>query len=165
MMNVAEQDLLREVLDGDLGDLDEDALVALHTHAHRARNKYSKLYRRRSAARVQADKSRAKARPPISAPPTRPRSSRTPLAKVSRQLARAARASAEELKHERLAAAHDAKKPKRPAEPPSTPRHARRRKRKRRTGASKRGSAPARAATRRGKPSEPSRRGRRALGR
>jgi hypothetical protein len=150
MMNDVEQHLLRDIHDGDLGALDEDALVDLHARVRRARNKYSKLYRRRSAAKVQADKSRAKASAANQRTARKAETFEDALAKVSRQLARAAAARAEELKQERLAAARGAKKPKadgRSNHAESTALASE--KRKRRTGASKRRSAQARAATRR----------------
>jgi hypothetical protein len=46
-----------------LADLDEDALVELHTRVRRARNKYVKLYRRQASARVAEKGGRGKARP------------------------------------------------------------------------------------------------------
>src|SRR5689334_1401677 len=42
----AELLLIRETERDQLADLDEDALVELHTRVRRARNKYVKLYRR-----------------------------------------------------------------------------------------------------------------------
>ena len=138
MMNDVEQELLRDIYDGDLAALDEDALVDLHGRVRRARNKYSKLYRRRSADRVTADRSRAKASTVNQRTARKAEIFEDALAKVSRQLARAARTSAEQLKQERLAAARGDKKA--PASSKT--------KKKRRTGASKRASAQARAATR-----------------
>jgi hypothetical protein len=151
MMNDAEQELLRDIFERYLADLHEDDLVDLHTRVRRARNKYSKLYRRRSAAKVQADKGRAKASAANQRTARKAEIFEDALAKVSRQLARAARASAEELKAERLAAAGGAEKPnagRHPERAGSTALATE--KRKRRTGASKRSRAQARAATRRG---------------
>jgi len=61
MLNDAEQQLLRACSPAKLRKLDEDALVELHTRVRRARNKYSKLYRRRAGERVRKDRGRAKA--------------------------------------------------------------------------------------------------------
>ena len=59
MLNDAEQGLLRDCAPAKLRKLDEDALVELHTRVRRARNKYSKLYRRRASERVRKDRGRA----------------------------------------------------------------------------------------------------------
>ena len=64
MLNDAEQQLLRDCTPAKLRKLDEDALVELHTRVRRARNKYSKLYRRRARERVHKDRGRAKAAVP-----------------------------------------------------------------------------------------------------
>jgi len=155
MMNPAEQALVREVYDGDLTALDEDALIDLHTRVRRARNKYSKLYRRRSSAKVQADKSRAKASAANSRTARKAEVFEDALAKVSRRLARVARDESEALKQERLAAARGVKasgpaKGGRKGNGNKGAKGAASEQRKRRTGASKRSSAQARAATRRG---------------
>lgn len=151
MMNPAEQALVREVYDGDLAALDEDALIDLHTRVRRARNKYSKLYRRRSAAKVKADKGRAKASAANSRTARKAEVFEDALAKVSRRLARVARDESEALKQERLAAARGVKGsgPAKGA-PKGKGTKGAAAQRKRRTGASKRSSAQARAATRRG---------------
>lgn len=154
MMNPAEQALVREVYDGDLTALDEDELLDLHTRVRRARNKYSKLYRRRSAAKVKADKGRAKASAANSRTARKAEVFEDALAKVSRRLARVAREESEALKQERLAAAR-AVKGSGPAKGAPKGKGTKGAKgaaaqRKRRTGASKRSSAQARAATRRG---------------
>ncbi len=151
MMNESEQQLLREVLDGDLSRLDEDELVDLHTRVRRARTKYSKLYRRRAAARVAKDKSRGKASAANARTARKAEVFEDALATVSRQLARAAKASAEQLKAERLAAARGQAKPAQKAgkKARSASKALPAAKRKRRTGATKRASAQARAATRR----------------
>ena len=61
MLNETEQALLRAVQPRELKRLDEDALTALHDRIRRARNKYSKLYRRRASDRVASDRSRSRA--------------------------------------------------------------------------------------------------------
>ena len=50
MLNETEQALLRAVQPRELKRLDEDALTELHDRIRRARNKYSKLYRRARAS-------------------------------------------------------------------------------------------------------------------
>jgi hypothetical protein len=158
MMNEAEQEMLREIYDGDLSVLDEDDLVALHGRVRRARTKYTKLYRRRAAARVSKDGSRAKASPANARTARKAEVFEDALARVSRQLARACRASAEELKRERLAAARGEAKPK----PRSTASKASAalptEKAKRRTGATKRASAQAGAEPRRALAARPAKR-------
>lgn len=105
MLSDADQALLREAEPKALARLDEDGLVALHDRIRRARNKYSKLYRRRAAARVTADASRAKAHVANARTIAKAEVFEEALATVSRHLAKAAAASARELKAERLAAA------------------------------------------------------------
>lgn len=101
----AERLLIQETERDQMADLDEDALVALHTRVRRARDKYVGLYRRSSAGRVTTVGGRGKAY----AKGTRDRGKaevfEDALARVSRRLAAAARASAVELKKERLAEA------------------------------------------------------------
>ena len=162
MMNDVEQELLRDIFDGDLADLPEDDLVDLHNRVRRARNKYSKLYRRRSAAKVQADKGRAKASAANRRTARKAEIFEDALAKVSRQLARAARASAEDLKAARLAAARGARS-RTPAGTPSAPSPGRSPRRSarpapvRRSAAAPRRGPPPAAATPSGPPStEPS---------
>ena len=55
MLNESEQALLREIEPRKLRKLDEDELVAVHQRVRRARNKYSKNYRRGAAAQVAKD--------------------------------------------------------------------------------------------------------------
>lgn len=149
MMNDAEQELVRDVYDGDLRTLDEDALLDLHTRVRRARTKYSKLYRRQAAAKVASDKSRGKASAANQRTARKAEIFEDALAKVSNQLARVARAQAAELKQERLAAARAAKGTSSPSASKTEPtKKLAAANTKRRTGASKRSSAQARAATR-----------------
>lgn len=105
MLNDAEQALLREVEPRALDRLDEDALAELHDRIRRARNKYSKLYRRRASAQVDADAARGKASDKHARTAAKAEAFEEALATVSQRLARAARASAAELRDERLAAA------------------------------------------------------------
>jgi hypothetical protein len=103
MLNETERALLRET--DDLGGLDEDALAALHDRVRRARNKYSKLYRRRAAAQVDADASRSRAHAAHARAAAKAELFEVALAKVSSRLAAEAKAAAAALKKERLDAA------------------------------------------------------------
>jgi hypothetical protein len=111
MLNETEQELLRAVEPRELKRLDEDALAALHDRIRRARNKYSKLYRRRAAERVASDRSRSRASAANAKAARKAEGFEDALAKVSHRLAQVAAASAEELKTERLAAARRAPAP------------------------------------------------------
>lgn len=109
MLNSTEQALLRDAEPKALDDLDEDALSELHDRIRRARNKYSKLYRRRAAAEVKSAGARAKGHARHVRTAAKAEAFEDALARVSRHLARAAKASATELRAERLAAAGRAK--------------------------------------------------------
>jgi hypothetical protein len=155
----ADLDLLRETEPPRLRKLDEDDLIALHARVRRARNKYSKLYRRRSSAKVSSDKSRARASAVNQRTARKAEVFEDALARVSRHLAKAARVSADQLKQDRLAAARGQKGSGKPAKgaKASKGKGAGRAeakgssaaKKKRRTPISKRSSASARATTRR----------------
>ncbi len=158
MMNAGERDLLRAVYGRKLGGLDEEELVELHNRVRRARNKYSKLYRRQSAARVKKDKSRGKASSANTRTALKAEVFEDALATVSRRLARVAWQTSDQLKKERLKAARDARSPKgsasksgkAKAKAKASGKALPREKKKQRTGASERASAQARAATRKG---------------
>jgi hypothetical protein len=105
MLNDAEQALLRASEAREIKGLDEDALAALHDRVRRARNKYSKLYRRRASAQVVSDRARARAHAANVRAARKAELFEDALARVSRRLAKVAEASAEQLKAERLAAA------------------------------------------------------------
>jgi hypothetical protein len=105
MLNETEQALLRAVQPRELKRLDEDELTELHDRIRRARNKYSKLYRRRASDRVASDRSRGRASAANAKAARKAEGFEDALAKVSERLARVAAAAAEELKAERLAAA------------------------------------------------------------
>ncbi|MEV4618299.1 hypothetical protein AB0J74_06205 [Asanoa sp. NPDC049573] len=107
-MTEAEQMLVRETAGEELAPLDEDELVALHTRVRRARDKYTKLYRRQSAERVRSTGARGKAYPRGSRDRDKAEVFEAALARVSRRLAAAARAAARELKAERIAEARAA---------------------------------------------------------
>ncbi len=100
-----ERQLVSETEPARLRGLDEDALAELHLRVRRARDKHVTNHRREVAQQVAATKSRSVA----SAPPRRSASKaeifEAALARVSTQLAKAARQSAAELRAERLAAA------------------------------------------------------------
>jgi hypothetical protein len=88
-----------------LAELDEDELVELHTRVRRARSKYSKLHRRQASAQVRSDRGRGKAAAKNPRSAAKAEVFEDALARVSRSLAAAAKASAAELKAERLAMA------------------------------------------------------------
>ncbi|WP_433462778.1 hypothetical protein [Spirillospora sp. CA-128828] len=110
-LNEPELALVRETETAVLSDLTEDGLADLHTRIRRARNKYSKLYRRTASTRVEEFGGRGKARPKNQRDAQKAEVFEDALARVSWYLARAARRSAAELKAERLAAAGPARTP------------------------------------------------------
>jgi len=114
MLNEAEKELLRDAEPHNLGKLDEDELLALHDRIRRARNKYSKLYRRRAGEQVETDSARAKASGQHARTRRKAEAFEDALARVSRSLATAAKASAAALKAERLAAARGEEPPAKP---------------------------------------------------
>ncbi|HEX6683391.1 MAG TPA: hypothetical protein VF062_11375 [Candidatus Limnocylindrales bacterium] len=134
-LTATERSLVRETEREQLAELDEDALVALHTRVRRARDKYVTLYRRQSAARIGPAGGRGKAY----AKGTRDRGKaevfEDALARVSRRLAAEARASAQALKAERLAEARAARNTDVPASKrkPARPRDSQRSDRRPRT--------------------------------
>jgi hypothetical protein len=161
MLNDTEQELLRLTEADALKELDEDALIDLHTRVRRARTKYTKLYRRRAAAQVSADATRGRASKVNQRTALKAEVFEDALARVSRRLARVAWISADRLREERLQAARAAKrkaasakenakkgkgkgsgKGPKGAKPASADK-------KLRSGSSKRDAAAARAATRR----------------
>lgn len=155
MLNETEKALLREVEPRRLEGLDEDELAALHDRIRRARNKYSKLYRRRAAEHVTANATRAKAHAAHARTVAKAEAFEEALAAVSQRLARVARASAAALRKERIAAARGGTGASaetvrdagaRKAAPPAGTSRA---KAKRRTPATKKASASSRASTRR----------------
>jgi hypothetical protein len=77
----------------------------LHKRVRRARNKYVERYRREAAANVADKAGRGKARPKGKHNAAKAEVFEDALSRVSRQLAAAARRSAQELRAERLAAA------------------------------------------------------------
>ncbi|BBZ33050.1 hypothetical protein [Mycolicibacterium confluentis] len=113
--------LVRETAPEELGGLDEDALLDLHARVRRARNKHVGVYRRDAAVRVSAKGARGQARPANARNAARAEIFEESLARVSRQVAAAARQSAKELKEERLAQARQEAAPAASAaKPPRT---------------------------------------------
>lgn len=97
--------LVRETEPAAMEELDEDALLELHTRVRRARTKYTKLYRRQAAARVSDVGGRGKARPQNRRNAEKAEVFEEALARVSKRVDVVARRAAAELKAERLAAA------------------------------------------------------------
>lgn len=109
MLNDTEKALLRAVEPKKLDKLDEDGLSDLHDKVRRARRKYSKLYRRRAASEVVSSGSRSKGHDRHARTLIKAEAFEEALEIVSRKLAAAAKASAADLKEERLAAARAGK--------------------------------------------------------
>jgi hypothetical protein len=152
MLTETEKRLLLDTEAAALRDLDEDDLVTLHDRVRRARNKYSKLYRRRARERVAEDATRGRAHAVNVRTARKAEAFEDALARVSRQLGRVAAAMAKQLKTERLQAAQRQvpQRPKpRPAARRATPKGTSSGHEQRRTPVRKRASAQARAATRR----------------
>ena len=103
LFSAKEQTLLVATEAARLKDLSEDELDELLTMVRRERNKYSKLYRRQSSASVAAASSRAGTSTSNQRTRRKAEIFEDTLARVSRALSVAARASANELKRERVA--------------------------------------------------------------
>ena len=116
--------LVKETEPGALAGLSEDDLIDLHARVRRARTKYVTNYRRAGSAKVSGTGGRGKARQQNTRNRDRAEVFEDALARVSRALASAAKASAAELKSERLAAAAAAKAGGDPAAPAPTRRGA-----------------------------------------
>ena len=97
--------LVRSTEPAELAGLDEDELLELHDRIRRARTKYVKQYRRGAATSVAERGGRGHAFPRNQRARDKAEVFETALARVSRSLASAARASSAALKAERLAAA------------------------------------------------------------
>jgi len=104
-LNTAQADLVRETERDRLAALSEDELLALHARVRRARNKHVGLYRRQGAARVAEKGARGFARPANRTNAERAEVFELALARVSARIGVVAKAAAQELKDERLAAA------------------------------------------------------------
>jgi hypothetical protein len=117
-----EQALVYETGREQLADLAEDDLVELHTRVRRMRDKYVSVYRRSSAARVGDQGARGYAYPKGTRDRAKAEVFEDALARVSRRLAAAARASAQALRAERLAEARAMRNAEVPAtEKPAPP--------------------------------------------
>src|SRR5262245_38292108 len=149
MLTETEKQLLLSTQPAALRDLDEDDLATLHDRVRRARNKYSQLYRRRARERVTRDATRGRAHDVNVRTARKAELFEDALARVSRHLARAAAASAQLLKAERLQAAQRGGSKPPVARRTATKKMTETNHLKRRTPARKRASAQARAATRR----------------
>lgn len=104
----AERFLIMQTEPAKLKDLTEDELIELHERIRRARNKAVNNYRRAGSARISAKGSRGKAKQTNQTNADRAEVYEEALARVSSALAVAARASARELRDERIAAARAA---------------------------------------------------------
>lgn len=98
-------DLVRETEPKRMDKLDEDELLELHARIRRARSKYVKSYRRSASAKVGARSSRGTAYAENQRHRDKAEVFELSLARVSRQVGKAAAQAAAELKAERLAAA------------------------------------------------------------
>ena len=103
-LNSAQLDLLRETEPARMAELDEDDLLRLHSRIRRARNKYTKNYRRRASKRVDELGARGASRPKNRRAADKAEVFEDALARVSHQVDIVARAAAQALKEERLAA-------------------------------------------------------------
>lgn len=109
LFNAAEQTLLVQTERGRLAAMSEDELDDLFARVRRARTKYTKLYRRQSADLVTAKSSRAGTSTSNQRTKRKAEILEDAMARVATALGAAARATAKELKAERLAAAQAAK--------------------------------------------------------
>ena len=109
MFSATEQTLLVQTERDRLAEMSEDELDALFTRVRRARTKYTKLYRRQSADLVASKSSRAGTSTSNQRTKRKAEILEDALARVAAALGAAARATARELKAERLAAAKAAK--------------------------------------------------------
>jgi hypothetical protein len=149
MLNETEKTLLRDAEPAAAAELDEDALLDLHDRVRRSRNKYTKLYRRRAQDQVAKDASRGRAHAVNARTAAKAEAFEATLARVSRLVAKAAKASADALKAERLSAATPSPgRPRKKSAAKGTAKAAPARKQQR-TPIRKRASATSRAATRR----------------
>jgi hypothetical protein len=104
-----EQTLLVATEPARLAAMSEDELDDLLTLVRRARNKYSKLYRRQSSASVNAAGKRSASATSNQRTMRKAEIFEDALARVATKLGAAARASRDELKRERIEAARSAK--------------------------------------------------------
>ena len=114
LLTDSERELVLETTPENLQRLDEDQLIELHDRIRRARNKYTKLFRRQASAQVRADRSRARTAETNTGTHAKAEVFEDALATVSRRLAAVAKAQAAEIRAARLEAAR-ANKPTKPA--------------------------------------------------
>jgi hypothetical protein len=114
----AELGVVRETEREAMADLDEDALLALHQRIRRARDKYQGQYRRQARARVAEVGGRGAAHGRNQRARDKAELFEGALARVSTAVAKAARASAAELRAERLVAAREARTARPPRSAP-----------------------------------------------
>jgi hypothetical protein len=100
-----ERGLIAETEPDALTDLDEDALLELHTRIRRARTKYVKLYRRQASAGVIAHGGRGFSYAKNQRDRDKAEVFELALARVSKRVEVVAKQAAAELRAERLAAA------------------------------------------------------------
>ncbi len=110
LLNGEERKLIRATQPARLKKLDEEQLLVLHARVRRARNKYSKNYRRGAASRVAKDRTRAYASKAYHRTAQKTEVFETALGRVSDALAAESHRSAKAIKTERLDAASKAKK-------------------------------------------------------
>lgn len=97
--------LVRSTKKAQIVDLDEEALIRLHTRVRRARNKFVKVYRRAGAEKVEAKGARGTGKSANIRNAAKAEIFEGALSRVSRQLATASKQNARKLKDERLALA------------------------------------------------------------
>ncbi len=100
-----ERDLIRETEPERMRELDEDALISLHSRVRRARKKYQTNYRRQASAGVAEHGGRGKSRPKNTKAAQKAEVFEDALARVSGLLETLARQTADDLRVQRLAAA------------------------------------------------------------
>ena len=100
-----ERELIAETEPDALTGLDEDALLELHTRIRRARNKYTKLYRRQASAGVAEHGGRGFSYAKNQRNRDKAEVFELALARVSKRVEVVAKQAAAELRRERLAAA------------------------------------------------------------
>ncbi len=105
LLSESELLLMGETEPSVLATKDEDEVGDLLLRVRRARNKYSKNYRRQSTKRVSAKRSRGAARGSSNKTAMKAEIFEDALARVSRRLSVLARESAKELRRERIKAA------------------------------------------------------------
>ncbi|MEV0547347.1 hypothetical protein AB0H98_11030 [Nocardia salmonicida] len=97
--------LVRSTKKAHMVELDEEALIRLHTRVRRARNKFVKLYRQSGAAKVEAKGARGAGKSANTRNAGKAEVFESALGRVSRQLAKSSKRTARKLKAERLARA------------------------------------------------------------